>query len=286
MKQLILHLLLLLFPLQLFAFVEVRDGVFYLNDTPWRALGVNISTTTSNKQAFHEAAKFGCNSLRVTPTSIKQLRNMVKWAKSENIKLYVVVNADIQIEKLKSFKKKREIWAWEVENSEIAKKLKSICPNHLVSITSDNQFNDLNTRIDQIKFSQYIDFLAIPLLPIENKWVAPSNLYLGLRNAYLKTDQLMQAIAHRMYPSIKPIVVSECSYPRDKMFRLPESQTSSRDSYFSFVMNYALPNEERKINGVYFNIWELHPEEDNDSHLSTYSIYPSDSTTQQIIIQQ
>lgn len=286
MKKLILHTLLLLLPLQLLAFVEVRNGHFYWEGSKWRALGVNISPSVSNKESFQAVSQFGCNSVRVAPTSVQQLRDMVKWAKRAKVKLYVMLNDKLLPETLKTFQNKREIWAWEVSSEAIAKRMKAVCPHHLVSLSSDAQHTNLQAYADVVTFSPYIDFLSIPLRPIESKWVAPSNLYLGLRNAYLKTEQLIQTLARRMHSHAKPILISACSYPRDKMFRLPESSTSLRDSYFSFVMNFVLPNQGIAIAGVYFQSWEMPPAEvDDDSHLTTYSIYPSDSTTRQVISQ-
>ena len=286
MHKLILHILLFLLPLQLSAFVEVKNGQFYSEGSPWRAIGVNLDSKACEKEVFQAVAKFGWNSVRVAPTSEKQLHTLVKWAKREGVKLCVVVNSDWSSEALKSFKNKREIWAWEVATSSKAKQLKAVCPHHLITLSFDAQHTNLQAYADDVMFSQHVDFLSITLLPVESKWVAPSNLYLGLRNAYLKSDQLVLTLTQRMRTNTKPIVVSACSYPRDKMFRLPGSLTSLRDSYFDFVMNYSLPNQGGHFNGVFFQKWELLPTRDDESYLTSWSIYPDDTTTQQILIKQ
>ena len=285
MNKLLLYLLLMLLPAQGLAFVSVKDGQFYDSGRPWRAVGVNLSGAACDKATFHAVAQFGWNSIRIAPTSTKQLRQLVKWAKREGLKLCVVVNPQWRTKDLVAFCKKQEIWAWEVASVAMAEQVKSACPNHLVTLGSDPLLTNVQPYADAALFCKHIDFLAVTLLPIEQKWVAQSNLYLGLRNAYLKTDELLQALVQRMRLQVKPIVVAACSYPRDKGFRLPESATVMRDSYFQFVLQYPQhPNAGHALGGAYFHEWQPLPQEGaDDAHLTTFSIYPNDTTTQQLV---
>lgn len=285
MNKLLLYLLLVVLPAQGLAFVSVKDGQFYDSGRPWRAVGVNLSAVACDKATFRAVAQFGWNSIRLAPTSTKQLRQLVKWAKREGLKLCVVVNPQWRTKDLVAFCKKQEIWAWEVASVAMAEQVKSACPNHLVTLGSDPLLTNVQPYADAALFSKHIDFLAVTLLPIEQKWVAQSNLYLGLRNAYLKTDELLQTLVQRMRLQVKPIVVAACSYPRDKGFRLPESATVMRDSYFQFVLQYPQhPNAGHALGGAYFQEWQPLPQEGaDDAHLTTFSIYPNDTTTQQLV---
>lgn len=285
MNKLLLYLLLMLLPAQGLAFVSVRGGQFYDSGKPWRAVGVNLSAVACDKATFHAVAQFGWNSIRLAPTSTKQLSQLVKWAKREGLKLCVVVNPQWRTKDLVAFCKKQEIWAWEVASVAMAEQVKSACPNHLVTLGSDPLLTNVQPYADAALFSKHIDALSVSLLPIEQKWVAQSNLYLGLRNAYLKTDELLQALVQRMRLQVKPIVVAACSYPRDKGFRLPDSDTVMRDSYFQFVLQYPQhPNAGHALGGTYFQEWQPLPQEGaDDAHLTTFSIYPNDTTTQQLV---
>ena len=99
----------------------------------------------------------------------------------------------------------------------------------------------------------------------------------------MKSTELLKQLLRRTSLSEKPLMVSACAYPRDKMFRLPESSTSLRDSYFQFVLNYTFPDNGQRLSGVYFQRWELPPVGDADKHLTAMSIYPSDIITQRIL---
>ena len=287
MNKLLLYLLLLLLPMKGLSVVVVKDGQFYADGKPWRAVGVNLLGDVSDRHVFHDVARFGWNSVRVAPRSVKQLSLFVKWAKREGLKLCVVVADDSwQAKELSSFRKKKEIWAWEVMSVSMAERVKTACPNHLVSLGSDPLLVNLQRYADDALFCRHVDFLSVALLPIERQWVAPTNLYLGLRNAYVKTEEMTHTLVQRMRLHSKPIVVASCSYPRDKGFRLPESSTSLRDSYFHFVLHYTLANHDAPLfGGIYFQEWKALPiAGDDDSRPTSFSIYPNDTTTQQLVI--
>lgn len=276
-----LTILLFFLTLKCLAYVDIHEGQFVDNGKFWKPIGVNLPSNKCDKPFFKSVADYGWNSVRVTFESTNQLRKLGKIASRDGIKLYVVVNKDCDISSLVPFKKEKNIWAWECTNFEQAEKLHEIFPNHLIALTM-NPFED-ETKIDRAVISPHIDFLSIKLLPFDFKWVSGNNLRLGLKNCYLQSQQLIDKLMMRMQTTVKPIVVSECAYPRDKMFCLPMSSTSSRDSYFSFVINYKHPIFERSLSGVFFQQWELPPTEDNEKHLTSFSLYPGDLSTQELI---
>ena len=278
----ILTILLFLLSLKCLAYVEIHEGQFVNNGKPWTAIGVNLLSEKCDKHIFRSVADYGWNSVRVVFASNDQLRQSVKSANREGVKLYVVVEKDCDISSLTPFQKVRAIWAWECSNLEQAEKLDELFPHHLIALAMHP--SDDESRIDRAVISQCIDFLSLKLLPFDYKWVSANNLRLGLKNCYLQSQQLIDKFMMRMQTTVKPIVISECSYPRDKMFRLPMSSTSSRDSYFNFVINYKHPVFGRSLGGVFFQQWELPPTEDKEKHVTSFSIYPSDLSTQDLII--
>ena len=282
--QKILLLLLLCVSLRVFSVVEVRDAQLYRDGQPWRPIGVNIHPSSCEKQAFQAAAQYGWNSLRITPANTSELKKWVKWAKCTDIKLCVVICSEFDTDGLKEFQKKKEIWAWEVNACSKAAEIRKQCPNHLIICTVDViKQTTLERAVDDAIMCNSIDILSISLNPLEMGWVSPSNLYLGLRNCYMKTVDLLQQIARRMSLSEKLLMVSACAYPRDNMFRLPESSTSLRDSYFQFVLNFTCPSSGKRLSGVHFQCWELPPVGDDDKLPTTMSIYPTDTVTQRVL---
>lgn len=277
----ILTILLFFLTLKCLAFVDIHEGQFVNNGKSWKAIGVNLPTDKCEKHVFRSIADYGWNCVRIVFTSTQQLRKCVKAANREGIKLYVVVENDCDVSSLSSFKKERGIWAWECSNFEQTKKLNETLPHHLIALAMNSSDDDI--MIDKAIISQHIDFLSIKLLPFDFKWVSPNNLRLGLKNCYLQSQQLIDKFMKRMQTTVKPIVVSECSYPRDKMFRLPMSSTSTRDSYFGFVINYKHPVYGRSLGSVFFQQWELLPTEDTEKHVTSFSLYPSDLSTQELI---
>ena len=282
--QKILLLLLLCVSLRGFSVVEVRNAQLYRDGQPWRPIGVNIHPSTCEKQVFQTAAQYGWNSLRITPANTSELKQWVNWAKRTDIKLCVVICPEFHTDGLKEFQKKKEIWAWEVYASSKASEIRKQCPNHLIICTLDViKQTTLERAVDDAIMCNSIDLLSISLNPLEMGWVSPTNLYLGLRNCYMKSTDLLQQIARRISLSEKLLMVSACAYPRDNMFRLPESATSLRDSYFQFVLNFTFPSSGKHLSGVYFQHWELPPVSDDDKHLTSMSIYPTDTVTQRVL---
>jgi hypothetical protein len=283
MNKLLLYLLLLLLPVKGLSFVVVKDGQFYADGKPWRAVGVILMGDVNDKHVFHDVARFGWNSVRVAPRSVKQLSLFVKWAKREGLKLCVVVADDSwQTKELSSFRKKKEIWAWEVTSVPMAERVKTACPNHLVSLGSDPLLVNLQRYADDALFCRHVDFLSVALLPIERQWVAPTNLYFGLKHAFLKTTMLLNELGRMAKQLNKPMVVTSCAYPRNKMFRFEGSETNNREAYFATVQSFMNQQSDSdvKIAACFFSQWRL-----NDSAMTnempqpdaSYSIYPSDN---------
>ena len=275
----VVTLLLIFITLRLFAFVEVKDAQFHVHGSHWRIMGVNLTSDQCSKEMFQSVAAFGWNCVRIVPETVTQLKQYAKWAKHEQLKLYVVITPNFPIESIGTLKNNRQIFAWEVTDVRQAKLIKENSPHHLVTLFVDSQLNNMDSGL----MASEIDALSITLNPLENKWVAPTNLYLGLRNCYMKSNELFQQLARRMSLVEKPILVVSCSYPRDKMFKLPGSSTSLRDSYFNFIINSKLPYINTPLAGVFFQKWELMPTEETQIHCTEISIFPTDTITRDVL---
>ena len=83
----------------------------------------------------------------------------------------------------------------------------------------------------------------------------------------------------------KPLVVTSCTYPRDKMFRFEGTNTYNRDSYFAAVLSF-LSGESPLISACFFSFWSSTTEitDDTSKIRATYSIYANDASTKEIIL--
>lgn len=275
----VVFILLLLTTLRICAQIEVKGTQFYKNGEPWRIMGVNLTDSQCTKAGFNELSTFGWNSVRVVPTSIKQLKHYVRLAKREQLKLCVVCSSAFPFESVQAFKHDENIWAWEVESVSDATIISEKCPNHLITISITPKLESLDNAL----MTPQIDFISLPLTPLDFQWVSPTSLFHGLRNCYLKSTELLETIERRMALTPKPLVISSCAYPRDKMFRLPESYTSLRDSYFSFVINYKSTHSQFQLSGIYFDKWESVVNDNTSSQPTPLSIYATDTLTKKIL---
>ncbi len=264
------------------AFVEVNGCHFLYRNQPWRPVGVNLTQEQCSESVFDTLASFGWNSICVSPTTPKQLKRFVKYAKDKKLKICVVLTKEFPIEAIKQFRNSSQIWAWNVIDIEQAKSVRALSPNHLITISLPPNLEFLDLAIT----TSNIDFISIELTPYELGWVHSTSLYLGLRNCYMKSSKLLQHVSQRMAVVQKPIVISKCSYPRDKMFRLPESSTSLRDSYFDFIINFTFPNSNMQLGGFFFNKWEELPREEEEVLKTPMSMYYTDSLTQQVLFKR
>jgi hypothetical protein len=116
-----------------------------------------------------------------------------------------------------------------------------------------------------------------------NKWVSPTSLYMGLNNAFLQTTSYVNELQRTASFNNKPLVITSCSYPRDKMFRYEGSTTLNRNAYFSTVlyMTKQQGNESPSIAGCFFTQWAMPSEitDDTPKNTATQSIYATDSAT-------
>lgn len=130
--------------------------------------------------------------------------------------------------------------------AETAGLIKSIDPNHLVSIGSEGSWGCENS-IDlwsEIHSDPNVDYATIHIWPYNWSWVRPETLTDSVDTAIANTDAYIAAHHHALAAlaggdrsKLKPLVLEEFGYPRDGMAITPGSPVTGRDRYYKYVFN-------------------------------------------------
>lgn len=138
---------------------------------------------------------------------------------------------------------------------ETARLIKSLDPNHLVSVGSEGSHGceediELWTRLHSFP---EVDYGTIHIWPYNWSWISESTVTDSVATACRNTDTYIDAHYARLSPMGKPIVLEEFGYPRDGMATAPGSPVTGRDSYYSHVFSQV--RNTGKIAGVNFWGW-------------------------------
>ncbi len=130
--------------------------------------------------------------------------------------------------------------------AETAGLIKSIDPNHLVSIGSEGSWGCENS-IDlwsEIHSDPNVDYATIHIWPYNWSWVRPETLTDSVDTVIANTDAYIAAHHHALAAlaggdrsKLKPLVLEEFGYPRDGMAITPGSPVTGRDRYYKYVFN-------------------------------------------------
>ncbi len=130
--------------------------------------------------------------------------------------------------------------------AETAGLIKSIDPNHLVSIGSEGSWGCENS-IDlwsEIHSDPNVDYATIHIWPYNWSWVRPETLTDSVDTAIANPDAYIAAHHHALAAlaggdrsKLKPLVLEEFGYPRDGMAITPGSPVTGRDRYYKYVFN-------------------------------------------------
>ena len=198
---------------------------------------------------------------------------------------------------------KRDFSEWIAETAAL---IKSIDPNHLVSIGSEGS-NGCEGDIElwkEIHSYPDVDYATIHIWPYNWSWISPSTVADSVSVACKLTDEYISQHHTALYQALvdsgavmKPIVIEEFGYPRDAMATAKGSGVSGRDAYYAHVFDEVINNG--KIAGVNFwgwgglanpthTTWQPGDDYTGDPAQEAQglnSVFASDSTTIEIIKQ-
>lgn len=139
---------------------------------------------------------------------------------------------------------------WLKESSEL---IKSIDPNHLVSVGSEGSHGcetDINLWAD-IHALPTIDYGTIHIWPYNWSWARENSLIADVDSAIIKANAYIARHAAIADSLGIPLVLEEFGYPRDEMSLTPGSATEGRDAFYRAMAEQC--GADRPLAGV--NVW-------------------------------
>ena len=141
--------------------------------------------------------------------------------------------------------------------AEAATLIRSLDPNHLVSIGSEGAWgceNDMNLY-ERICADKNIDYMNIHLWPYNWSWAHQRTLKKDLQRSCENTKKYIDehlVVAARLN---KPLVMEEFGFPRDGFSFSLESTTTVRDDYYRFVFSLVADNAKQGGHFAGCNFW-------------------------------
>lgn len=141
--------------------------------------------------------------------------------------------------------------------SETASLIKSIDPNHLVTVGSEGSWgceNDINL-FEKIHSYTTIDYLTVHIWPFNWSWLDPENMDSTMAKAIENTGKYFDdhlAIAKKLN---KPLVFEEFGLPRDGFVFTPGSPVTLRDRYYDYAFSRVLKSAREKGLLAGANFW-------------------------------
>lgn len=182
-------------------------------------------------QLFYDHVRFiTSRSNRYTGKAYKDDPAIMSWQIGNEPRAFAV-------DQLPAFEK------WLAEASAL---IRSIDPNHLVSIGSEGAWgceNDYGVW-ERICTDPNVDYCNIHVWPYNWSWARKDSLVEDLGISCANTEEYISrhlAVCERIR---KPLVLEEFGYPRDGFSFLPSSTTQGRDGYYRFVFSLVADNAE------------------------------------------
>ncbi len=140
---------------------------------------------------------------------------------------------------------------------DVARMIKSIDPNHMVSTGSEGKFGCQTDMALFEKIHSYpeIDYLNIHIWPYNWQWITKESLTENLDSAIKHTKEYLEEHGIVAKKLKKPLVVEEFGYPRESFLFSPGSSVASRDSYYEFVMGLLAESAKNKDVLAGCNFW-------------------------------
>lgn len=141
--------------------------------------------------------------------------------------------------------------------SEAAHIIKSIDPNHMVSVGSEGEWGCENSieLFERIHESPDIDYLTAHIWPFNWSWVPKDLPETGIDDAISKTSDYLDMHIEVAGKLSKPLVIEEFGFPRDGMATAPGTAVTGRDTYYKYLFGRVI--ESSKAGGLFagVNFW-------------------------------
>ena len=152
---------------------------------------------------------------------------------------------------------KEQLPAFEHWLAEASALIRSLDPNHLISIGSEGSWGceDDYDCYERICSDKNVDYCNIHLWPYNWSWARQDHLIEDLPQACANTKDYINRhldICRRLQ---KPLVMEEFGYPRDGFSFSLKSKTRGRDSFYRFVFSLVADNAEQGGNFAGCNFW-------------------------------
>ena len=115
--------------------------------------------------------------------------------------------------------------------------IKEIDKNHMVSCGSEGMVgceNDIRL-FSRIHMGRALDYLTIHVWPKNWGWCSNTRLKEDLPNVYQNATDYINKHLILAKKMIKPIVVEEFGYPRDRSYYEPGSRVTARDAFYDYM---------------------------------------------------
>lgn len=147
--------------------------------------------------------------------------------------------------------------AFEKWLAEASSLIRSLDPNHLISIGSEGSWGCENDYgcYKRICADKNVDYCNVHLWPYNWGWARADRLTEDLAQSCRNTKDYIDRHLAICDSLNKPLVMEEFGYPRDGFSFSPQSSTKGRDGYYEYVFSLVADNAERGGRFAGCNFW-------------------------------
>lgn len=147
--------------------------------------------------------------------------------------------------------------AFEKWLAEASTLIRSLDPNHLISVGSEGSWGCENS-IDswrRICSDKNIDYCNIHLWPYNWGWAKRDSLVDNVKRACMNSKEYIDQHLQICGKLRKPLVMEEFGYPRDGLVFIPGSPTRGRDGYYQYIFGLVADNMQKGGAFAGCNFW-------------------------------
>ena len=141
--------------------------------------------------------------------------------------------------------------------SATAAQIKSLDPNHMVSIGSEGKWGcDGDVPLcERVHSDPNIDYLTFHLWPLNWSWISKETVEDSLENAKREAEAYINLHLDMARRLEKPAVMEEFGYPRDGFQFSKDSPHSARDAFYAFVFDRVVASAKKGDVFAGCNFW-------------------------------